>query len=178
MCPFHASSRLNWYVVQTKPKQEDRAVLNLKRWGVETLAPRLRELRSSRAAGASYRIAPLFPGYVFARFDAAALLAKVRLTRGVSRVVGFGESATPLSDAAVELIRVRMREDGSVRPDPLQPGDAVRIVDGPLRSLLGVFERSLRGEDRVLILLSLMGSQARVQLPAAFIERTPACALV
>lgn len=175
MAPFfHPSSLLQWYVVQTKPKQEQRAELNLKRWGVETLAPRLREPAGGRAA---YRSAPLFPGYVFARFHAASLLAKVRLTRGVSKVVGFGEYATPLGEAAVELIRSRMHRDGFVHLDPPQQGDLVRIVDGPLRSLLGIFERHLHGDDRVLILLTAMGVQARAQVPAAFVRTAPADAV-
>jgi hypothetical protein len=38
---------LHWYAVQTKPKQETRAEANLHRWGLETLLPRLREVRDA-----------------------------------------------------------------------------------------------------------------------------------
>jgi transcriptional antiterminator RfaH len=159
-----------WYVLQTKPKQEARAELNLSRWQIETLAPRLREPQQSRSGEASYRIVPLFPNYLFARFDAARI-AKVRLTRGIQRVVGFGECATPIDDDIIELIQSRICDDGFVRPPEIQPGDAVEIVHGPLRSLVGIFERYTSARDRVVILLTTIGAQARVQVAKAAIRK-------
>lgn len=115
------------------------------------------------------RISPLFPGYLFVRFEAAALLAKVQLTRGVHRVVGFGEYATAVGDDVVALIRSRIGEDGFVRLAPLRPGDPVQIMDGPLRSLEGIFERSSKSHDRVLILLAAIG--CRAELPRTFVRK-------
>lgn len=173
MIPQQASDRSHWYGIHVKPKQEGRADANLRRWGLETLSPWLREPRIACGSHATqYRITPLFPGYIFARFDAEALLAKVRLTRGVHSVLGFGEYATPLDDAIISLLRSRMGADGSVRVAEPQPGDAVQIIDGPLRSLVGVFERELRGQDRVLILLTTIGCQVHVKIDKAFIRKT------
>src|SRR5215470_17394840 len=94
-----ARDRSRWYVVQTKPRQDGRAESNLQHWRVQTFAPKIRELRRSPSGASSYRLAPLFPNYLFARFDAEALAAKIRLTRGIQRIVGFGECATPVDDA-------------------------------------------------------------------------------
>ena len=160
-----------WYAVQTKARQEARAEANLRRWGLETLAPRLREPRPSRS-GEPFRVTPLFPNYLFARFDAANLLGKVRLTRGIRRVVGFGEYATPLDDSIIASIRSRVTDDGFVRPPDLQPGDRVEIVDGPMRSLVGVFERQLHASTRVLILLTAIGCHARVQVVRAAVRKS------
>lgn len=158
-----------WYVVQTKPKQESRADANLRRWGVETFGPLVREARVRRGSSrAQYRASPLFPGYIFARFDAADLLSKIQLTRGVYRVVGFGEYATPIGDEIIALIRSRVGEDGFVRHPELQPGDPVQVTCGPLRSLEGIFERHTHGEDRVLILLAAIG---RAELPGEFVRK-------
>jgi len=165
-----AEDRFRWYVLQTKPKQELRAELNLRRWQVETLAPRLREIRRLPAGGTAYREGPLFPNYLFARFDAEQLAGKVRLTRGVQRVVGLGELATPVDDGIIALIRDRIGEDGFVAPPEAQPGDTVEIVDGPLQSLVGVFERRLSATDRVVILLAAIG-QARVQVARTAIRK-------
>jgi transcriptional antiterminator RfaH len=155
--------RRRWYVVQTKPKQEARADANLRRWNVETLAPSVREYRRLASASAP-RVAPLFPNYLFARFEVDTMAGKIRLTRGVQRIVGFGEYATPVEDAVIDLIRSRIGDDGLVRVPELQPGDVVEVVDGPLRSLVGVFERHVNARDRVIILLSTIGRGARVQL--------------
>jgi transcriptional antiterminator RfaH len=154
---------LHWYAVQTKPKQETRAEANLHRWGLETLLPRLREVRSSGRDARSYRVLPLFPNYLFVRFG-AYLVAKVRLTRGIQRIVGFGEYATPVDDGIIALIRSRIADDGFVRAAELLAGDVVEIVNGPLRSFEGVFERHLRAGDRVQILLMTIGCRARVQV--------------
>lgn len=162
---------VQWYVLRTKAKQEVRAELNLRGWGVEVLAPKVREPRYRRSShGVTYSVAPLFPCYLFARFDAAVLLAKVRLTRGVRSVIGFGEYATPVDDSIVTLIRSRIRDDGFVRIEEPKPGDAVRIVDGPLRALMGIFERR-RGRDRAVILLEIVGAQAHVDIAMASLRK-------
>ena len=130
-----------WYVVRTKPKQEARADANLRAWGLETLAPRIWQASVSPRRGVRTAEAPpLFPGYLFARFDADTLVTKVRLTRGVHSVIGFGEVATPLEDAVVSLIRSRVQEDGLVHLDEPAPGAPVEIIHGPLRSLMGASE--------------------------------------
>lgn len=170
----HLTDRCRWYVVQTKPRQDVRAEANLRRWNVQTLAPRVRELRRSARGEASYHIAPLFPGYLFARFDAEALAGKIRLTRGIQRVIGLGEHATAVDDDVVRLIQDRIAEDGFVRTREMQPGDAVEIMEGPLRSFVGVFEHRTRARDRVVILLTAIGGQPRVEIDATAI-RTMTC---
>jgi transcriptional antiterminator RfaH len=161
-----------WYVLQSKPKQEVRADANLRRWGLDTVMPLIRGPRLSfTTEPPTFRISPLFPGYLFARFP-LTLLAKVRLTRGVYNVVSFGEYATPIDDAIIELIRSRVGDDGFVRLAEPQPGDDVRITHGPMRSMMGVFEKDLQGGDRVLILLKALGGQARVQLARTDIQKT------
>ena len=160
-----------WFAVQTKTRQAARAEANLRRWGIETLAPKLREVRTSNGR-TSQHVTCLFPNYLFARFDAAALLAKVRLTRGIQRVVGCGLSATPLDDAVIASIRSRIAEDGFVRLPELRPGDRVEIVDGPLQSLAGIFERHVDANTRVLILLTTIGCHARVQVVRSAIRKS------
>src|SRR5262245_27779122 len=108
--PRAALEAIRWYVVRTKPKQESRAEQNLHAWGVEVLAPKVHGVRYSRSSnGVSHPVMPLFPCYLFARFDASTLLAKLRLTRGIHSVVGFGEYATPVDDAIVDIIRSRIQ---------------------------------------------------------------------
>jgi transcriptional antiterminator RfaH len=156
-----------WYLVRSKPKQELRAECNLQAWGVPTLALKIRELCSWRgSARAQNRVMPLFPNYLFARFDAAQQLPKVRLTRGVQGVIGFGTYATAVDESVIRVLEGRIGEDGYVRIAEPQPGDAVEIVSGPLRSFIGVFER-ISAHDRVLILLATMGGSTRVNVAKA-----------
>lgn len=171
MSSHQAFDGLRWYVVQTKPKQESRADANLRHHGLPTFVPKMKSPRVRGPEGrVSYVVTPLFPGYIFSRFDADRQLQNVRLTRGVQKVIGLGEHATPVEDDVIELIQARIGEDGLVKLGEPQRGDAVRVISGPFRSLEGVFEERLHGRDRVLILISTMASQARVQLPSTSIQ--------
>jgi transcriptional antiterminator RfaH len=164
----------HWYVVRAKTKQENRAELNLRGWGVEAFTPRVREASRRPRGETTFVSAPLFPGYLFARFDAAHLLTKVRLTRGVHSIVGFGEPATPIQDAAIALIRNRVRDDGLVHLDEPSAGDVVEVVQGPLRTLVGIFDSALSGGERARILLMSVPYRAHVELPRAFLRKTGA----
>jgi transcriptional antiterminator RfaH len=163
-----------WYVIHTKPKQEERADSNLKAWRVETFAPKLRELRFDTAAGRrTYVTKPLFARYIFARFKADELLHKVCYTRGVKSVVCLGAGPTPVDDEIIEFIQLRRDEDGFIKAgdDPLRPGDRVVISDGYLKDLAGVFESNLKDHDRVTILLTAISYQGRVIIEKDFVRK-------
>src|SRR5215207_6175857 len=116
-----------WYVIHTKPMQEERVVSNLHAWGVETLLPKIRELRHNPYSGKPTEIVkPLFPRYMFARFNADALLHKVSYTRGVQGVVSFSGVPCRVDDHIIELLRARQGADGLIKlGESLSPGDKV-----------------------------------------------------
>ena len=59
-----------WYVLHTRLKQEERANKSLRSWGVETLHAKVRTRRFNKFTGRpTYITEPLFPRYVFARFN-------------------------------------------------------------------------------------------------------------
>jgi transcriptional antiterminator RfaH len=149
-----------WFTVYTKPRQERRAAANLTAWGVETFLPRMRQSRAQQDTTPD-DVTAMFPRYLFARFDVSHYAAKVRYTRGVAGIVGFGEFATPVDDSIIAMIRSRTAPDGILQEREPMPGELVEIVGGPLRSLVGVFERELSGRSRVLILLTAIGARAQ-----------------
>ncbi len=161
--------QLCWYALRTKPKQEDRAAANLTAWGVETLTPRI--------AGTSKqdRIRPLFPGYIFARFDIHARLRDISFTRGVLYVVSFGGMPTAVDEEVITAIRSRIGTDGIVKMSTnLNPGDCVMIHSGALKHLTGVFERETPDHERVQILLTAVAYSARVEVSRYEVIKLPA----
>lgn len=162
-----------WYAVRTKPKQEERADDNLRAWKVETFTPRLKERRFTRyEAEPTYAVKPLFPRYIFAKFNAQRLLHKVNYTRGVQNVVGFGEWPTPIDDKIIDLIKAQVDEDGFVKVgEEFKSGDKVKIKAGPLKSLVGVFERKIKDTDRVKILLTTVSYQSHLVIDRGMIEK-------
>ncbi len=162
-----------WYALQTHPLQEERATENLNAWGVETFAPKYKERRSNPFTGRPvYFTRSLFPRYMFARFDAGRMLRKVWFTRGVSKVVGFGDGPSPVEDEIIELIKSRVDKDGFVQfNEELKRGDKVVILDGPLTNLVGIFERDLEDGDRVLMLLTAISYQGHVTIEKELLRK-------
>jgi transcriptional antiterminator RfaH len=158
---------MHWYALSTKPRQEDLADINLQRLGVETFYPQLREDRLVRRKRQTM-VGPLFPGYLFARFDAERQYRAVNFAQGVRRLLTFGSEFATVDEAVIASIRARL-EDGyvTIRPAPLSPGQRVRISDGPFGGLEAVFERQMTGSERVVVLLRTLAHQARVVLPRA-----------
>lgn len=162
-----------WYVVHTNPKQEERANSNLVAWGVETLHAKLKTRRHNEFTGVpTYITQPLFPRYIFARFNAREQLSKILFTRGVHNVVCFGDTPACVSEEIIDVIRERIDQNGFVKDsNDLKPGDRVVISAGPLRNLIGIFEREVKGSDRIMILLTAIGYQGHLVVERDLIKR-------
>lgn len=158
-----ANGDFQWYVIHTNPKQEDRAESNLRAWNVETYNPKLREVRHSPYGEPGHIIKPLFPRYIFARFGLKELFHKVRFTRGVYNILGFGNGPTPVDEEIINIIKLRTDNLGFVKIGPdLEPGDEIIIEDGPLKSFTGIFEQEMKDSCRVMILLNTVSYQGRL----------------
>jgi len=155
-----------WYAIHTHPKQENRAEMNLKAWNVETFFPKIRDCRFNEfTSEPSYFSKPLFPGYLFARFELNNLLHKVRFTRGVHSVVCIGNDPAPVDDRVIEIIAAQIDAAGFVKIGAdLEHGAKVLIQAGPFKGLTGIFERETSAADRVKILLDCVSFQARVEV--------------
>lgn len=148
-----------WYALHTKPRQEKRAHMNLEAWGVESFVPWLH----ARARSASP--APMFPGYIFARFDIGRLLHHVLFTRGVSHVVSFGGIPAIVEDEVISTLRSRTDPFGFATNLPvLKPGDSVMVQAGPLRNLVGIFQKELPDSERIEILMATLAYSARIRV--------------
>jgi transcriptional antiterminator RfaH len=160
-----------WYVIQTKPKKEEEAVSYLSTRGVEIFNP-LMETFALRNGKMNKELKPLFPGYIFGKFDLAQNYPLVRWGRGVKKVLGFGGYPTSVSEEIVEIIKGRTDTEGIVRvKQNFKANDVIRIKTGPLKDFLAIFERWVSDTDRVRILLNLIGYQPAVEMHYSMIEK-------
>ena len=160
-----------WYVIQTKPKKEEEAKGYLSTKRVEVFNP-LIEIFLLKNGRMSRELKPFFPGYIFGKFDLEQNYPLVRWAKGVKKVLGFGGYPTPISDQAVEIIRERTDNHGIVRLKyHFQANDVIRIKTGPLKDLLGIFERWVSDSERVRILLNLMSYQPAVEIHYSMVEK-------
>jgi transcriptional antiterminator RfaH len=164
---------LSWYVVHTRPKQEDRTSTNLRTLGIETLTPKLRVNKFNEFTGKlTHIVKPLFPRYIFSRFRYNELYHRVRYTRGVHSLVRFNDQPTPVADEIIELVRMQIGGDGFVKTfDELKPGDEVIINNGRFQNFCGVFERGIPDSDRVRILLNTVSFQAHIVVDRSLVNK-------
>lgn len=155
---------MTWYLAQFKPNAHRLACENLERQGFDVFLPLLEETRRTGSRFAQFRV-PLFQGYVFVGFDVTHPgWRAISNTRGITRLVKFGEAPVPVPDGLVEALRLRCAADGTLLPERnLKSGDKVRISQGPFAELVGTIETIERSE-RIQVLLDIIGSETRVTL--------------
>ena len=155
---------MHWYVIRIKPHQERLAEFHLKHRCIETFLPLLKMEKIIRRQNKTV-VEPLFPGYLFARFDMNHQYRAVNFSRGVLNVVEFGSKPAEVSGALIEGIKSRMN-DGYVIPstERFHQGQIVHITGGPLAGLEAVFVKELKEQHRVLLLLRALGLNAKLMM--------------
>ncbi len=160
-----------WYLVRTKPHKERWVRDQLSSSVGEVFLPLLRT-RRPQWGRPSPAIIPLFPCYLFARFDLRLCYFDVKYTPGVQALVSAGREPLVVAESIIEDIKLRGPEGVvELSPKALTPGQRVRVVDGPFRGFEAIFERYLSGAERVAILLEAIRAQGvRVVMPTGFLS--------
>ncbi len=161
-----------WYLVYSKVHQERTALDNLQRQGYESYLPLVvRKASSKRSARASKQA--LFPRYLFVRLsDQHDNWGPLHSTIGVARLVRFGDEPARVPTDFIDFLKNRENPDGlqALSPVALQPGDRVRIADGPLSGYEAIFEAPT-GNEQVNVLLAMSERYVRVQMSADSLDR-------
>ncbi|HUF69873.1 MAG TPA: UpxY family transcription antiterminator [Longimicrobiales bacterium] len=145
-----------WYACRTRARTEKRVERRLLDRDVDAYLPTFPLVR--RWADRRRTVAfPLFPGYVFARFEFQDLY-RVLAVPGLATIVRQGGRLAPIRDAEIDNIRrVAAGLDVTcVRPRRVRfrRGEAVRVIGGPFEGVEGVIHQ-VRGSSRVLVGLSI-----------------------
>ena len=166
----HLTPELKWYVVQSKPREEERALHFLKEKGFHTYLPRMEVVKVRKFKNVKSKQA-LFPGYLCCRFDKDENLGHVRWTQGVKKLLPESVSPMFIDDEIVQAIHSLEQEDGVIRKKPLQKNDRIRVARGPMQDVLGVFDNWTSDQGRVRVLLNFINYQAAVELHHSLIEK-------
>jgi transcriptional antiterminator NusG len=173
----------HWYALAVKPQHEGRVFQGLTELAdIEGFLPTFKDKRiwSDRV---KILDAPLFPGYVFARFEYPARRVPVLRVAGVRSIIGFGTAApSPLAEEEIGTIRTLINSSFPVRPWPfLRAGQRVRIEHGPLRGVEGIILEQ-KDEWRMVVSVELLQRSVSVLLdrsvlkgvsPVAVAPKTP-----
>lgn len=156
-----------WYVVQSQPNAENKAVAHLVRQGFTTYLPRYLK-RRRHARRVDIVPAPLFPRYFFVAIDLTVQRWRsIYSTICVSQLICNGDMPAAVSDEVVTTLKAREDAAGFIRlePRPFRPGDKIRILEGVFADCFGLYD-GMTDRDRVTILLDLLGRKVRVLVDA------------
>jgi len=158
----------SWFCLRTQRKREHIAAACLRRLSeVEVFCPRVR-FRKPTTRGLVWFVESMFPGYLFARFDFAAYHRRISQRPGVSGFVQFGERLALLPDTLIHEIRARTGPDELVEvAQALEPGQNVRIIQGPFQGLEALVTRLITARERVEILIEWMGRSVHAETSVA-----------
>jgi transcription antitermination factor NusG len=157
-------SGIHWFALQIRHSHDLIVPTLLTAKGYEILAPVYRSRRrwSDRFKEID---APLFPGYVFCRFDPAShSTVPVVTTPGVLKILGFGGKPEPLDDREIESVRLAAQYGLSPRPSQYLPtGSKIRIVRGPLFGVEGILKCS-KNKELLVISVSMLQRSISVEI--------------
>ena len=157
-----SSGNFSWFALQIRSRWESTVAGLLRAKGLETLLPTYPARRkwSDRLKVVE---SPLFPGYIFCRFDVHNRLP-ILITPGVIAVVGRGKTPVPVDDAEIISIQAAIQSGIHIEPWPyVEIGERVRIKDDVLDGMEGILT-TFRGSDRVVISVALLRRSVALEI--------------
>ena len=155
-------ARWPWYAVRVKSNFEHVTASALEVRSLERLAPTYRTRRrwSDRVKEVDL---PLFPGYVFCRFDIMDRL-QVLSAPGVVGIVNFGKMFPTVDEAEIEAVRRILDSGVGCEPwNDLKSGCAMQILYGPLAGLTGCVIQVKSGY-RLVVSVTLLQRSISVEI--------------
>ena len=155
-----------WFILQFKSNSHHLAAKNLNRQGFETFLP-LHETTSRRLSRFINTSKPLFPGYMFIKFDRAeSEWHKINNTYGVSHLITFNSILKSIPTIFVDHLMKRYDLSGKLLPiQKLKKGDQVTVLTGPFANFIATVEK-YEADQRIWILMDLMGRKTKIITPS------------
>ncbi len=163
-----ASDNYLWFALQTKSRYEHFVAAMLSGKGYEPFLPVYTCRRRWSDRMKEFEL-PLFPGYLFCRFDPRNRLP-ILMTPGVIQVVGVDKTPVPVDESEITAIQILMGSGLPGRPWAcLQIGQRVRIERGPLAGVEGTLT-GFRGRYRLVMSVTLLQRSVAVEVDGAWID--------
>ena len=172
-----------WYVVHAYSNYEHKVKSSLeeriKRFGLEEkfgeiLVPteEVVEMREGQKIRSERKF---FPGYVLVRMEMDD--ETWHLVKEVPKVLGFiggsSDKPAPISDREADQILNRVQE-GAAKPRPkvlFEPGEVVRVIEGPFNDFNGVVEQVNYDKNKVRVAVQILGRSTPVELDFGQVEK-------
>jgi transcriptional antiterminator RfaH len=153
---------MKWYVLQCKPGQGDRALMHLQNQDIPCFYPKVM-VETLRSGKRGFKLEALFSGYIFINLSQLnPVWSKLRSTRGVIRIVGFGGKPLPVEDEVIDHLRTSLNKVASA--GGIKAGDDVDVLEGPFAGMRVIFQ-CYDGDERAIVLIEFMQRNQRISVP-------------
>ena len=161
-----------WFIVQFKPNSHHQAKKNLTLQGFEVFLP-LYHTTSRKLSRFINSSKPLFPGYMFIRFNRAeSKWHKINNTYGVSRLITFNSILKPIPTKFFDNLMKRYDSSGKLIPiEKLKNGDQVTVLKGPFANFIATVEK-YEDDQRIWVLMDLMGRKTKIHTSSDALQPT------
>jgi transcription antitermination factor NusG len=157
-----------WYGVMTRSNQEKHVAAMLDSKGYEKYLPLYRQRRRWSDRVVTIEV-PLFPGYIFCRFDSQRRLPVIS-TPGVVSIIGFGNEPEPIPDCEIEAIERVLQSGAGAEPHPfLRVGQRIRVSQGALKDVEGILVRK-KSDLRLIVSVSILQRSVSVEIDSSWIS--------
>jgi transcription antitermination factor NusG len=159
-----------WRVFYTRPRNEKKLELTLRRKGINVFLPKREEWRQWKDRKKKV-VVPLFSNYIFANVDEYERLSVLQTT-GIVYCLKMDGDLVALSDELIEQLRITQNgpERLSTLSYPRPPrGAIVEIKDGPMKGLKGEVN-DYRGKLNLLIDVIPLKIAVKVNVPSDWVE--------
>jgi transcriptional antiterminator NusG len=152
-----------WLALQIRTRREQVCADILRSKGYEQFLPLCNFDTKPKRSIATIKDRPLFPGYLFCKFNAEAR-EPISTTPGVIRVLSHGLDPIPVSDEEIDNIRALVNSGYPATPWPFVcAGQVVYLTNGPLRGVQGVL-LSVKNSHRLVVSIDLLQRSSVVEI--------------
>ena len=159
--------KLPWFALQVRSRKEDWVASQLAGQGFDCFLPKYKTIRqwSDRMKELEQ---PLFPGYLFCRFDYQNRRPLVMIP-GVMQVIGVGRTPLPIEEREIEAIQLAVSSGLPSQPWPyLEVGERVRVNYGNLDGLEGILV-NFKGNHRVVLSVTLLQRSVAMEVDLSWV---------
>jgi transcription antitermination factor NusG len=159
---------LPWFALRVRSRYEGLVATILRNKGFEGFLPTYicKRRWSDRVKEMEL---PLFPGYVFCRFNPLDRLP-ILTTPGLISIVGIARNPVPIEEAEIAALQAVMTADLPRKPWPyLQVGQRVRIEYGALCGLEGIL-LEFRKRNRIALSVTLLQRSVAVEIESTWVS--------
>ena len=142
----------NWYLIKTKPRQENIAKQNLENQSYLIFCP---------IAKMNNKLVVLFPGYLFIQLNTMTQnWSPINSTKGVSYFVKFGLNFAKVPTSIIKFIKTNQHitTEKLINLNKFKSGDKVQISDGVFKNYMAIF-KCYKSDERVILFMKLLGNE-------------------